>query len=44
MSSTDELQKLIEQIKLRVERTRQKIVTANTTDDSNVEVSITRRF
>uniref|UniRef100_A0A1B6L6D3 Actin-related protein 5 n=1 Tax=Graphocephala atropunctata TaxID=36148 RepID=A0A1B6L6D3_9HEMI len=37
LSSTDDLQKLVDQVQVRIERTRQRIVTANTTDESNIE-------
>ncbi|XP_046673502.1 actin-related protein 5 isoform X2 [Homalodisca vitripennis] len=37
LSSPDDLQKLVDQVQVRIERTRQKIVTANTAEESNIE-------
>lgn len=38
LSSLEELQKTIEQTQVRIERTRQRIVTANTSEDPGIEV------
>lgn len=48
LSSGSDLQKLISQLQARIERTKQKIAAANTTEDSVTEVTtnsvITQQF